>query len=66
MTLICRIVEELKNNFYIDDCLIGADDASEASDMIHLSTYIMNNAFMVLTQWCSNDSEISEPVLDQM
>ena len=56
----CRVVEELKDNFYVDDCLTGADDVSGASDMIHLSTDIMRKASMVLTKWCSNDRDISE------
>ena len=55
-----EVVEELKDNFYVDDCLTGTDDISEASDMIHLSTDIMRKASMVLTKWCSNDREISE------
>ena len=56
----CRVVGELKDNFYVDDCLIGADDVSEAPDTINLSTDIMRKASMVLTKWCSNDREISE------
>ena len=53
----CRVVED---NFYVDDCLTGADDVSEASNMINLSTDIMKKASVVLTKWCSNDREISE------
>ena len=56
----CRLVEELKDNLYVDDCLTGADDVSDASYIIHLSTDIMRKAFIVLTKWCSNDREISE------
>jgi hypothetical protein len=49
-----RVVEELKQNLYVDDWLTGADTVDEAKVMVEEATATLGKASMVLTKWGSN------------
>ena len=55
-----QVVKELKDNFYVDDWLSGADTDGEACDMMVEARDIMKQAGMSLTKWGSNSKFVCE------
>ena len=54
------MIEELKDNLYIDDWLIGADSAEEGGKLIQEASDVMNQAAMPLAKWVSNSPAVAE------
>lgn len=50
------VVQELKENLYVDDWLTGANSELEAKNNVAMATEIMEQANMQLTKWESNKS----------
>ena len=55
-----RVIEELKDNLYIDDWLTGADSAEEGCKLIQEASDVMNQAAMPLAKWVSNSLAVAE------
>ena len=55
-----RVVEELKENMYVDDFWSGADSVEECCTMVKDTTSIMSQASMPLVKWGSNSPEVAE------
>ena len=55
-----RVVEELKENMYVDDFLSGADSVEECCTMVKDAIRIMSQASMPLVKWGSNSPEVAE------
>ena len=53
-----RVIEELKDNLYVDDWLTGADSAEEGCKLIQEASDVMNQAAMPLAKWVSNSSRV--------
>ena len=54
-----RTIEELRENFYVDDWLSGADTPAEACEMFVEATQVMGEAKMSLAKWGSNSEAVS-------
>ena len=54
------MIEELKDNLYIDDWLTGADSAEEGCKLIQEASDVMNQAAMPLAKWVSNSPAVAE------
>ena len=52
------VVEELRENLYVDDLLSGADTEIEAQELFVEAQKVMGKAGMVLAKWKSNHSSI--------
>jgi hypothetical protein len=64
-----KVVQELRENLYMDDWLSGSSETSEAAEMYKEAKRIMAEAGMDLTKWNSNqksildkENELQEPV----
>ena len=57
-----RVVEEMRDNFYMDDLLTGADDIDQACKMQKTASTIMSEASMELCKWNSNSLTVKERV----
>ena len=55
-----RVIEELKDNLYVDDWLTGADSAEEGCKLIQEASDVMNQAAMPLAKWVSNSPAVAE------
>ena len=55
-----RVIEELKDNLYVDDWLTGADSAEEGYKLIQEASDVMNQAAMPLAKWVSNSPAVAE------
>ena len=55
-----RVVEELKENIYVDDFLSGADSVEECCTMVKDAISILSQANMPLVKWGSNSPEVAE------
>ena len=55
-----RVVDELKENMYVDDFLSGADSVEECCTMVKDAINIMSQASMPLVKWGSNSPEAAE------
>ncbi|XP_022828339.1 uncharacterized protein LOC111357764, partial [Spodoptera litura] len=55
-------VQSIKENFYMDDWLDGADDTQTAIDMAKTVTKILQRGGFQLTKWSSNDIEFLESI----
>ena len=55
-----RVIEELKDNLYVDDWLTGADSAEKGCKLIHEASDVMNQAAMPLAKWVSNSPAVAE------
>ena len=55
-----RVVEELKQNMYVDDWLSGTNSEEEAYSIFTEAVSIMKSAGMELTKWNSNSKVFSE------
>ena len=55
-----RVVEELKENMYVDDFLSGADSVEECCTVVKDAIRIMSQASMPLVKWGSNSPEVAE------
>lgn len=53
------VIQELKENLYVDDWLTGADTEEEACEMFVEAKDVMNQAGMTLAKWNSNSKLIS-------
>ena len=56
-------VQEISDNIYVDNLMIGADSDEEACELIRQSSEIMKSGGFPLGQWCSN-SPIVGSMLD--
>ena len=54
------MIEELKDNLYVDDWLTGADSAEEGCKLIQEASDVMNQAAMPLAKWVSNSPAVAE------
>ena len=54
-----RTIEELRENFYVDDWLSGADTEADACEMFVEATQVMGEAKMSLAKWGSNSEAVS-------
>ena len=54
------VVEELKENMYVDDFLSGADSVEEWCTLVKDAISIMSQASMPLVKWGSNSPEVAE------
>ena len=50
--------QALKNNFYVDDGLVGANSLREASEIQQQLTLMLNSAGMKLKKWCANTPKV--------
>ena len=55
-----RVIEELKDNLYVDDWMTGADSAEEGCKLIQEASDVMNQAAMPLAKWVSNSPAVAE------
>ena len=55
-----RVVNELKQNLYVDDWLSGCDTEEEIEHMITSASDIMNQGSFPLTKWGSNSTSVSQ------
>jgi len=57
----------IKDDFYVDDCLSGADDITTAQEMQRQVTALLNEAGFRLRKWCANNSRLLSniPLEDQ-
>ena len=55
-----RVIEELKDNLYVDDWLTGADSVEEGCKLIQEASDVMNQAAMPLAKWVSNSPAVAE------
>ena len=55
-----RVIEELKDNLYVDDWLTGADSAEQGCKLIQEASDVMNQAAMPLAKWVSNSPAVAE------
>ena len=53
-----RVVEELREDLYVDDLISGCDDDYEACDFIREADIIMSGAAMNLSKWASNSEAV--------
>ena len=54
-----RVVEELRENMYVDDFLSGADSVEECCTLVKDAINIMSQASMPLVKWGSNSPEVA-------
>ena len=54
------VVQELKENFYVDDWISGADSDLEGWNYLRQAKDIMSKASMSLTKWGSNSELVSD------
>lgn len=52
----------LKTGFYVDDCIYGADNISEALDIQYQTRMILSSAGFHLRKWSSNSKELVRSV----
>jgi hypothetical protein len=57
------VVQELKENMYVDNWISGCDDEEEGCSMTREAKAIMDQASMPLTQWGSNSAKIGTVVV---
>ena len=55
-----QAVQELNDNLYVDDLLMGADSTGEACSIIHDASSVMKQAHMPLAKWVSNSAEVAD------
>lgn len=55
-----KAAETIKNSFYMDDLIAGADTVERAIQLKHEITEILNAACFPLRKWCSNSKQIKE------
>lgn len=53
-----NIVNIIKNHFYVDDLLTGADTVEEATYIIKQVSRVLSSAGFILRKWISNKQEI--------
>ena len=46
-----RVINELRDNLYVDDLLSGADSEAEACSMLSEASQVMRKASMPLAKW---------------
>ena len=57
-----KVIEELKENLYVDDWLAGADSDEEACKMFSEACDVMNQASMPLAKWNTNSQIVSDKI----
>ena len=57
-----KVIEELKENLYVDDWLAGADSDEEACKMFSETCDVMNQASMLLAKWNTNSQIVSDKI----
>ena len=55
-----KVTEELSENLYMDDWLSGADEDSEACEMVKTANEVMGQAKMSLAKWVSNSQQVGD------
>ena len=58
------VIQELKENLYVDDWLSGADSEIQASSMYSEAVSVMDQAGMTLAKWNSNSDVVKTTVFD--
>jgi hypothetical protein len=54
-----KVIDELKQNLYVDDFLSGCDSVDECCSMIQEACDTMNQACMPLAKWGSNSEKVA-------
>lgn len=55
-----KVVDEMLDNFYVDDLLTGCDEDSQGCDFVREANEVMGQASMILSKWCSNREKVGE------
>ena len=61
-----RAAKLVSTDFYVDDCLTGADSVSEAISVSEELNSLLGNARMTLRKWRSNSSELLATVPEEL
>ena len=61
-----RAAKLVSTDFYVDDCLTGADSVSEAISVREELNSLLGNARMTLRKWRSNSSELLATVPEEL
>ena len=61
-----RAAKLVSTDFYVDDCLTGADSVSKAISVREKLNFLLGNARMTLRKWRSNSSELLATVPEEL
>ncbi|XP_071578836.1 uncharacterized protein [Temnothorax nylanderi] len=57
-----EIAKIIREDFYVDDLLTGADSIEKARDIVHKVSQVLESAGFVLRKWISNQPEILKDI----
>jgi hypothetical protein len=57
-----KTISTIKENFYVDDCLVSVDTSEEASTLVNELTRLLECGGFRLHKWCSNSREVLDSI----